>query len=144
MNPVYKLEKRKSNRSRSTATSEFAEPGCASSGRKRWVKEGEGHYPLAPKDPKAVVDFIVKDTRGSSTGAVQAKPTTIPVKGDAPTSLYGGGAASKDDCVKKQAGDRGDSVRKSGTASWATYGNGASRARRRGRWLLSSIAYTPF
>ena len=23
------------------------------------VKEGEGHYPLAPKDPQSVVDFIV-------------------------------------------------------------------------------------
>jgi hypothetical protein len=22
------------------------------------VKEGEGHYPLAPNDPKSVVDFI--------------------------------------------------------------------------------------
>src|SRR6266567_2661755 len=34
-----------------------------------------------------------------------AEPTAIPVKGDAPTSLYGGGAASRDDCVRKQAGD---------------------------------------
>src|SRR6266446_6459147 len=34
-----------------------------------------------------------------------AEPTVIPVKGDAPTSLYGGGAASRDDCVRKQAGD---------------------------------------
>ena len=24
------------------------------------VKEGEGHYPLAPKDPKPVVDSITK------------------------------------------------------------------------------------
>jgi pimeloyl-ACP methyl ester carboxylesterase len=24
------------------------------------VKEGEGHFPTAPKDPKPVVDFIVK------------------------------------------------------------------------------------
>jgi hypothetical protein len=24
------------------------------------VKEGEGHYPLAPKDPKPVVDLIMK------------------------------------------------------------------------------------
>jgi pimeloyl-ACP methyl ester carboxylesterase len=23
------------------------------------IKEGGGHYPLAPKDPKAVVDFII-------------------------------------------------------------------------------------
>src|SRR5439155_19550527 len=29
----------------------------------------------------------------------------IPVKGDAPTSLYGNGAATTDDGVKKQAGD---------------------------------------
>jgi len=38
-------------------------------------------------------------------GAVKAAPTPIPVKSDAPTSLYGGEAASRDDCVKKQAGD---------------------------------------
>ena len=24
------------------------------------IKEGEGHYPLAPKDPQSVVDFIIK------------------------------------------------------------------------------------
>ena len=24
------------------------------------VKEGEGHYPLAPKEPQPVVDFIIK------------------------------------------------------------------------------------
>src|SRR5260221_12198958 len=34
-----------------------------------------------------------------------AEPTAIPVKRDAPTSLYGGGAASMDNCVRKQAGD---------------------------------------
>ena len=28
------------------------------------VKEGEGHYPLAPKDPKPVVDFITEKVRG--------------------------------------------------------------------------------
>jgi hypothetical protein len=27
------------------------------------VKEGEGHYPLAPKDPKPVVEFIVKNAK---------------------------------------------------------------------------------
>ncbi|MDB6155303.1 MAG: hypothetical protein JWL90_3756 [Chthoniobacteraceae bacterium] len=27
------------------------------------LKEGEGHYPLAPKDPKAVVDFIAEKAR---------------------------------------------------------------------------------
>ena len=27
------------------------------------IKEGEGHYPLAPKDPKVVVDFITEKTR---------------------------------------------------------------------------------
>src|SRR6476646_3406684 len=32
-------------------------------------------------------------------------PTAIPVKGNTSTSLYGGGAASKDDGIKKQAGD---------------------------------------
>ena len=29
------------------------------------VKEGEGHYPLAPKDPKAVVDLIIRTTNTS-------------------------------------------------------------------------------
>ena len=24
------------------------------------IKEGEGHFPLAPKDPKAVVELITK------------------------------------------------------------------------------------
>ena len=28
------------------------------------VKEGEGHYPLAPRDPKPVVDFIVGTVNG--------------------------------------------------------------------------------
>lgn len=28
------------------------------------VKEGEGHYPLAPKDPKPVIDFITEKVRG--------------------------------------------------------------------------------
>ena len=27
------------------------------------IKEGEGHYPLAPKDPKPVVDFIIARVR---------------------------------------------------------------------------------
>ena len=27
------------------------------------VKEGEGHYPLAPKDPKPVVNFITEKAR---------------------------------------------------------------------------------
>jgi pimeloyl-ACP methyl ester carboxylesterase len=27
------------------------------------IKEGEGHYPLAPRDPNAVVDFITQNTR---------------------------------------------------------------------------------
>jgi hypothetical protein len=26
------------------------------------VKEGEGHYPLTPKDPKPVVDFVTENT----------------------------------------------------------------------------------
>src|SRR4051812_47543519 len=34
-----------------------------------------------------------------------AEPSVIPVRGDAATSLYGGGAASRDDGIKKQAGD---------------------------------------
>jgi pimeloyl-ACP methyl ester carboxylesterase len=27
------------------------------------IKKGEGHYPLAPQDPKPVVDFITKATQ---------------------------------------------------------------------------------
>ena len=27
------------------------------------VREGEGHFPLSPKDPKSVVDFIIKNAR---------------------------------------------------------------------------------
>jgi hypothetical protein len=27
------------------------------------IREGEGHFPLAPKDPKAVVDFILNHSR---------------------------------------------------------------------------------
>ena len=27
------------------------------------VKEGEGHYPLSPKDPKPVLDFIIENSR---------------------------------------------------------------------------------
>jgi hypothetical protein len=27
------------------------------------VREGEGHFPLSPRDPKSVVDFIVKHAR---------------------------------------------------------------------------------
>jgi hypothetical protein len=27
------------------------------------VRAGEGHFPLSPKDPKSVVDFIIKNTR---------------------------------------------------------------------------------
>jgi hypothetical protein len=30
------------------------------------IKEGEGHYPLAPKEPQPVVDFIIKRVAGSS------------------------------------------------------------------------------
>jgi len=41
----------------------------------------------------------------SLAGAAQPEPTAIPVKGDAPTFLYGGGAASRDNCVRQQAGD---------------------------------------
>jgi hypothetical protein len=41
----------------------------------------------------------------SLAGAAQTQPAAMPVKGDAPISLYGGGAASKDDCLKGQAGD---------------------------------------
>ena len=41
----------------------------------------------------------------TALGAVKAAPTAMPVKGDAPISLYGGGAVSRDDCVRGQAGD---------------------------------------
>jgi hypothetical protein len=27
------------------------------------VKEGEGHFPTGPKDPKPVVDFILQNAR---------------------------------------------------------------------------------
>ena len=30
------------------------------------IKEGEGHYPLSPKEPKPVVDFIIKIVAASS------------------------------------------------------------------------------
>ena len=36
------------------------------------VRTGEGHFPLSPKDPKSVVDFIIKNAR---TGAARAEPT---------------------------------------------------------------------
>ncbi len=56
------------------------------------VRAGEGHFPLSPKDPKPVVDFIIKNA-------------PIPVtKGDATTSPRDA-AASKDGCANKQAGD---------------------------------------
>ncbi|HUT11060.1 MAG TPA: alpha-L-fucosidase [Thermoguttaceae bacterium] len=41
----------------------------------------------------------------TTLGAVKAAPTAMPVKGNAPISLYGGGAASMDDCLRRQAGD---------------------------------------
>ena len=41
----------------------------------------------------------------TTLGAVRAVPTAMPDKGDAPASLYGGGAASRDDCLRRQAGD---------------------------------------
>ena len=41
----------------------------------------------------------------SLTGAAQTEPVVMPVKGDAPISLYGDATASKDDCLRKQAGD---------------------------------------
>jgi hypothetical protein len=41
----------------------------------------------------------------SLAGAAQVEPGAMPVKGDAPTYLYGDAAASKDDCLRKQAGD---------------------------------------
>src|SRR4030042_6622054 len=41
----------------------------------------------------------------TTLGAVKAAPTAMPVKGNAPISLYGGGAASMDDCLRRQARD---------------------------------------
>ena len=32
------------------------------------VKDAEGHYPLAPKDPKPVVDFIIEKERSAAAG----------------------------------------------------------------------------
>src|SRR5258705_12281194 len=40
-----------------------------------------------------------------ATSGQTAEPTAIPVKADPTTSLYGGGAASKDDGIRKQGGD---------------------------------------
>jgi hypothetical protein len=31
------------------------------------VKEGEGHYPLAPKEQQPVVDFIIKRVAAASS-----------------------------------------------------------------------------
>jgi acetyl esterase/lipase len=54
----------------------------------------------------AVLKFLDANLKkNASTGAAQPKSTAIPVNGDAPTGLYGAGAASRDDGVKKQAGD---------------------------------------
>jgi len=53
-----------------------------------------------PKAALLVLAVLISVTR-----TVQAEPTAIPLKGDAPISLYGGGAASRDDCLRRQAGD---------------------------------------
>ncbi len=65
-----------------------------------------------PADPSpaevdaAVLKFLDANLqKNASKRAAQPNSTAIPVKGDAPISLYGGGAASRDDGVKKQAGD---------------------------------------
>ncbi len=38
---------------------------------KVWINEGDGHYPLAPRDPKPVVDFIVGKSRIGSADSVE-------------------------------------------------------------------------
>jgi hypothetical protein len=53
----------------------------------------------------AVALLAILRTSQSALRAVNAEPTAILVKGDTPTSVYGGGAASMDDCVRRRAGD---------------------------------------
>src|ERR1700686_1543815 len=43
------------------------------------VREGEGHFPLSPKDPKSVVDFIIENTvAGTTRGAGQYATVDYP------------------------------------------------------------------
>ncbi len=49
--------------------------------------------------------LLVLAVLGSLARAAQTGPAVMPIKGDAPASLYGGGAASRDDCLRRQAGD---------------------------------------
>ena len=54
---------------------------------------------------KRQLQILVLAVLVSLPGAAQTEPVVMPVKGDVPISLYGDGAASKDDCLRKQAGD---------------------------------------
>ena len=54
---------------------------------------------------KQLLQILILAVLVSHTGAAQTEPVVMPVKGDVPISLYGDGAASKDDCLRKQGGD---------------------------------------
>jgi acetyl esterase/lipase len=74
-----------------------------------YVFNGSKDAPAEPSPKEvdaAVLKFLDANLKkNASAGAAQPKPTPTPVKGDGPTALYGAGAASRDDGVKKQAGD---------------------------------------
>ena len=86
-----------------------------------FIDPAHGDYRVKPDSPALALGFknFPMDQFGVTSPRLKAKACSpilpgaaavpeknaIPVKSDAPTSLYGGGAASTDDCVKKQAGD---------------------------------------
>ena len=86
-----------------------------------FIDPAHGDYRVKPDSPALALGFknFPMDQFGVTSPRLKAKARSpilpgaaavpeknaIPVKSDAPTSLYGGGAASTDDCVKKQAGD---------------------------------------
>ena len=74
-----------------------------------YVFSGSKDAPAEPSPKEvdaAVLKFLDANLKkNASTGAAQPKSTALPVKGGAPIALYGGGAASRDDGVKKQGGD---------------------------------------
>ena len=61
-----------------------------------------GIYQDGTVDPNAV--NVLKEVHKRILEAAQVAPVTMPVKGDAPISLYGGGAASRDDCLRGKPG----------------------------------------
>ena len=86
-----------------------------------FVDPAHGDYRVKPDSPALALGFknFPMDQFGVTSPRLKAKARSpilpgaaavpeknaIPVKSDAPTSLYGDGAASADDCVKKRAGD---------------------------------------